>query len=138
MAKPDRFDQKVAIEFGALTTSLMKEHPELRSVAVVFDWGGELNAGAIPGMWSDREGMMSPGNCGAIVGSIQQLTKMLLIQTQMNIRMVTVIGETAAQKMTQLEQIEEQLHAGNTEAPPLQGAGGSGGDAGKSSETPED
>ncbi len=143
------FQEAVASETRELFRELLKEHPELRSVAVVFDWVEGLNESALPGLWYDREGPMSPGNCDAITGSMSQTAKLMAVQADMGLRMISVFDETARQKLGILKQIEEHLDGkskafeglgkkGQETAEELRRQGGAGSHPGKPPEAPED
>lgn len=93
--------------------------PELRSVAVVFDWVGDLNQGAATYLWYDKAGTINPGNREAICGSIGQTAKLLEIQTLLAHQMAALIDETVRERLDIIQSIKdkERVNArGNEEA----------------------
>lgn len=143
------FQEAVTTKVRDLLKTVLEEHPELRSVAVVFDWVEGLNESAIPGLWYDKEGPMSPGNCDAITGSMTQTAKLMAIQADMGLRMIAVFDETARQKLRVLKQVEEHLDGkskeieglgekGQREAEELRRQGGAGSHPGQPPEAPQD
>lgn len=73
------FDEAVVAEFKDTIHKALTDHPELRSVGVVFDWTGPLNEAAIKaGLWTGEDGGVNTPV--AIAGSIHQTMKLLLQQ----------------------------------------------------------
>jgi hypothetical protein len=80
---PDRqtFDQALANQFRKHIHDAISEHPELRSVAVVFDYNGSLNdAGVLKGVWQGENGPVS--SIPAVAGSIANGLAIMNHQTQ--------------------------------------------------------
>lgn len=77
MSEPTSFDRDVAEAFRKVITEQLSKHPELRSVAIVFDWRGSLNdrPDVIKGMWlNDRGRVEDPA---AVFGGLQNTALML-------------------------------------------------------------
>ena len=73
------FDQAVAEAFRQAGVAALQQHPELRAVAVTFDWHGQLNEAAVQhGLWLGRSGPVS--QLDEIVGSLRQTLSMAQYQ----------------------------------------------------------
>lgn len=75
---PERlpFDRAAAREAREALRALLNRHPELRSVAVVFDWQGGLNAaGAVFAEWQSAAGE-APGRPDELFGLHHQVLRL--------------------------------------------------------------
>lgn len=114
--KPEgTFQNQVVTAFGTAANDALAKHPELRSVIVVFDWEEGLNDGAISGISRDRNGPIAPGNADAILGSMEQMCKIMKVQTGMGLQVVDALRRAASGEANKLGQVQEQLRATSTE-----------------------
>jgi hypothetical protein len=75
------FDQALTEQFRKHIHDAISAHPELRSVAVVFDYGGNLNdANVLKGVWQGEKGPVS--DIPSVMGSITNGMAILSHQTQ--------------------------------------------------------
>lgn len=87
------FDQAASERMRAAALEAMAAHPELRAVAVVFDYHGGLNdADVIRGVWLGEDGPVTRPD--AVVGSMFQLMKMLELQCGRALGLINQLRET--------------------------------------------
>ena len=104
----DAFDVKVGKMLSEAVGGAFNV-PELRSVAVVFDWVGDLNQGAATYLWYDKAGTINPGNREAICGSIGQTAKLLSFQTLLAVKLSELIDTTVEQRLAILSELQEKV-----------------------------
>ena len=107
---PLTFEQKAIGYFGAALTEVFKQLPELRSVAVLFDWQGSLNNGALPFMWNNRAGRITTNDQSAIVGMAEQsckLAKKTVEAMQMAVIALAAAAEDQAKAAASFEQARQ-------------------------------
>ena len=108
------FDEALVAKFNDTIQRALTDHPELRSVAVVFDYTGNLNEAPIKaGIWKGEDGHVV--GAGAIIGSIQQMLKVLGQQfvrvqgLEQGMREeLTIIGQELVKRKKELEANEQQ------------------------------
>jgi len=84
--KPDCFDAKVVNEYVALTHRVLQGCPELRSVAVVLDYQGELNEVAKSGVFVTRSGGYQDPK--ELLGGLEQTARMMAKQMEASIGLI--------------------------------------------------
>jgi hypothetical protein len=109
--KPERlpFDKALAKKFQDVIQEALLDHPELRSVAVVFDFVGDLNdGGADRGVWIGEDGPVR--TLEGIHGSIAQMlrmSEMMFVRAQALSNQMredaAVIGQELVRRQKQLE-----------------------------------
>lgn len=107
------FDQAISVHFHEAIFLALRDHPELRSVAVTLDYEGLLNEAVLhKGVWLGRRGTVS--RLDELVGSLQQLLEM--VQYQVN-RLATIgqqYAQQAAAAAQELVAASEKLSAQDT------------------------
>lgn len=96
-----------AIEF---TQSVLSNVPELRSVAIVFDWWGGINKGAMNSVWYNRQGVAGTADRDELLGGLEQTVKLLRHQTKAALELIDNIGKAVANQQTILNQLELQTN----------------------------
>ncbi len=102
------FDEAVVAKFRDTIHVALTDHPELRTVGVVFDWNGPLNEAPIKaGLWIGEDGGVNQPV--AIAGSIHQTMKLLLQQVNRMAQLeqgmkeeLALIGQALVQKRREL------------------------------------
>ena len=108
------FDEAVVAEFKDTIHKALTDHPELRSVGVIFDWNGPLNEAAIKaGLWTGEDGGVNQP--AAIAGSIHQTMKLLLQQVNRMAQLeqglkeeLAIIGQAVVLKRQALELMDKE------------------------------
>ena len=119
------FDTAILEKFKATVNQALAEHPELRSVAVVFDFEGGLNDAQVnKGLWVGRDGPVIQPN--AIFGSIKNVQMMVetmfdrsVVLTQDMKEQVQIIAQ---ENITRRQQQHDEEQPGNDQ--PAPGAAG--------------
>ena len=99
------FDEAVVAAFRDTIHAVLTDHPELRTVGIVFDWNGALNEAPIKaGLWvgENAGGVNEPA---AIAGSIPQTMKLRVQQVsrrrdleQARLTDLAIVGQSLGQK----------------------------------------
>ena len=90
---PDLTMEIVPEKLQALALEVCQACPELRSIAVVFDWEGDHNKNPdIPmGIWTDEIGPIRPYDIDTIRGSLAQVSKMMASQASLAIEGMSIL-----------------------------------------------
>ena len=85
--------ESVPAELQALAAEACQGCPELRSIAVIFDWEGDHNKNPdIPmGIWTDEIGPIRPYDIDTIRGSLAQVSKMMASQASLAIEGMSIL-----------------------------------------------
>ena len=78
---PPTFEQQVTNFFRSAASQAMENVPELRSIAIVFDWQDKLNDAAVPYIWTNRDKQITSGDLVAILGMMEQAQKLAATTT---------------------------------------------------------
>jgi catabolite regulation protein CreA len=100
---PMTFQQKALGFFGAALQEAFSRIPELRSVAVVFDWHGKINEGAVPFVWDNRAHQITIHDTDIINGMAEQSSRLLRATTE---AMVQAVAAGAAALNAQAAQAQ--------------------------------
>jgi hypothetical protein len=107
---PLTFQDKVALFFRDGIVKACKEIPELRSVAVIFDWKNELNEGALPFLWGNERESITADQVQAIVGMMEQTQKFVQAQAKVMLQTIALCQHT-------VEQLHEKAEAAQPRGP---------------------
>ena len=90
---PDLTMEIVPEKLQALALEVCQACPELRSIAVVFDWEGDHNRNPeVPmGVWTDEIGPIRPYDIDTIRGSLAQVSKMMASQAGLAIEGMSIL-----------------------------------------------
>lgn len=111
------FDQAICLRFRETIHHAFVAHPELRSVAVVFDYAGSLNDARVDkAIWLGPDGAVQ--SLAGVFGSIQntlslldaQMTRAAAAEQQMRER-VSILGAEAKSKHEELQKLERKKAA---------------------------
>lgn len=126
-SKPRPFDEELVRKFQAACQDAFLDHPELRSVAIVFDYMGGLNDAEISkGIWVSEDGAVK--TLEGIHGSLQQLMRMMetmfvrasALSEQMR-EQATVIGQELVRRKQELETMNAEEESSQAESPTSDG-----------------
>jgi hypothetical protein len=112
--------QTVIDNFQTLVSLSSDRCRELRSVAVVFDWHGQLNQREefVPAIWGDASGPIGPTDRAAIYGSMDQTLKLLHNQQRMMMISIGLLQEAVDAISAELQEKEK---AKNVQEDPEEG-----------------
>jgi len=109
--KPKTFQDKTLERVQQQIAALLEEIPELRSAVIVFDWEGALNEAAVPGIWLDREGLVTAKSVQSTANGMVQLTRMFRVQQQIALQQIAGLQATIDNKQQIANSVQERLDA---------------------------
>lgn len=98
-------------EMQDLATLACQNCPELRSIAIVFDWEGVINTNPeVPmGVWTDELGPIRPYDLDTIRGSLSQVGKMMATQASLAIEAMGVLELRMGELQQELRKLEKYV-----------------------------
>lgn len=105
-------------EMQELATLACQNCPELRSIAIVFDWEGVINTNPeVPmGVWTDELGPIRPYDLDTIRGSLSQVGKMMASQASLAIEAMGVLELRMGELQQELRKMEKYVDITKHEA----------------------
>ena len=89
------FEQKAVAAFRAMLQESFKQIPELRSVAVVFDWQRNLNEGAVSHLWTNAANKITSNDLETILCMTEQVQKVARSMTAVMVQALAMIHQQA-------------------------------------------
>jgi hypothetical protein len=98
-------------EMQELAALACQNCPELRSIAMVFDWEGVINTNPdVPmGVWTDELGPIRPFDLDTIRGSLSQVSKMMASQASLAIEAMSVLELRMGELHQELRKLEKYV-----------------------------
>ena len=105
-------------EMQELATLACQNCPELRSIAIIFDWEGVINTNPeVPmGVWTDELGPIRPYDLDTIRGSLSQVGKMMASQASLAIEAMSVLELRMGELQQELRKMEKYVDITKHEA----------------------
>ena len=110
--------EEIPKEMQELATLACQNCPELRSIAIVFDWEGVINTNPeVPmGVWTDELGPIRPYDLDTIRGSLSQVGKMMASQASLAIEAMGVLELRMGELQQELRKMEKYVDITKHEA----------------------